>query len=80
MDLCIGGPWNGCRLLGENENYSFRIRVNKSYSTTYFRKEIIYNNSVLVFWIADGLSNLQSDEIIENYLKELIFEINQNIE
>jgi len=70
MNICIGGPWHGSKLLGNvSHEKFFKIKGSTSNSiTTYFKKIVKFKNEKYVFWVSDELLDMQADEIIRGYL------------
>ena len=55
MNICIGGPWHGSKLLGNDNKKSFKVKGKLPNSTTnYFKRKIQFKN---VFYIFGYLMN-----------------------
>lgn len=72
MNICIGGPWDGCKLLGRSRRRTFKITDDKNITTVYHKKIINMQGNIKVFWIADGMSNLHSEQNLQHYLRTLV--------
>ncbi|WP_333668620.1 hypothetical protein [Acinetobacter guillouiae] len=73
MDICIGGPWHRCKLLGQSNDHEkfFKIKDNKSKVVSTYNKKIINVRDVsYVFWVCDELMEIESHKIIKDYLHE----------
>jgi hypothetical protein len=69
MNICIGGPWHGSKLLGHDNKKSFKVKANQSDSVTnYSKRKIKFKNEFYIFWVADELMILDENEIIKTYL------------
>ncbi len=55
MNICIGGPWHGSKLLGNvSHEKFFKIKGSTSNSiTTYLKKIVKFKNEEYVFWVSD---------------------------
>lgn len=70
MNFCIGGPWNGSKLLGKvNYKKSFKVKnASSNLVTTYIKKKVFVQDKSFVFWVADELLDIQANEMIKSYL------------
>ncbi|KAF1020416.1 MAG: hypothetical protein GAK29_03638 [Acinetobacter bereziniae] len=70
MNICIGGPWNGSRLLGSmGHKKSFKVKGTvPDLITVYIKKKIEVKNSIYIFWVSDELMDIDANEIINTYL------------
>jgi hypothetical protein len=70
MNFCIGGPWNGSKLLGRVKfKKSFKVKDTSSKIVTiYIKKKVTFKNQSLVFWVGDELLERQANEMIKCYL------------
>ena len=69
MNICIGGPWHGSKLLGSDNKKSFKVKGKLPDSTTnYFKRKIQFKNVFYIFWVSDELMLLDENEIIKNFL------------
>ena len=52
MNICIGGPWNGCKLLGDSHDKSFKVKDNKLQRIVKYNRKIIHiKKNVYIFWM-----------------------------
>ncbi|MBP2543564.1 hypothetical protein J2769_000758 [Acinetobacter guillouiae] len=69
MNICIGGPWHGSKLLGNDNKKSFKVKGKLPNSTTnYFKRKIQFKNVFYIFWVSDELMLLDENEIIKIFL------------
>lgn len=71
MDICIGGPWNGSKVL-KNQIYgknSFKIKdKNTTILTTYARRLVSIEKIKYVFWISTSITDSEAIELIKKYI------------
>ncbi|MDQ8937271.1 hypothetical protein [Acinetobacter rudis] len=70
MDICIGGPWNGCKILRGSSQYRSRFTVRDEITgnlVKYKKSKIQLGSKNYTFWIS---SNLTDDEV-DNILRKL---------
>lgn len=70
MNICIGGPWNGAKLLGKSQKKdSFIVKDRQTnLITTYYKHKIKSKNEILIFWISEDLIEQDTYELIKLYL------------
>lgn len=69
MNICIGGPWDGAKLLGR-AGYKKTFNIKDKISgriVVYFKRRIIVQNKSYIFWLSDDVKHIKNDEIIKKY-------------
>lgn len=72
MNICIGGPWHGSKLLthGKHEKF-FQVKDSHSkLSSSYFKKKVKVKNAIYTFWVSDEIMDYEAQELIKKYLHE----------
>lgn len=65
MDVCIGGPWNGSKVLKCNsQKEHFNVKDSYGKLITYERRRITIGNRNLTFWFDISLPNEQAKELL----------------
>lgn len=71
MDICIGGHWNGAKIL-KNELYHkkiFKIKMKGSdIISTYQKRRASIDNVIYTFWIDKDVSDAEALKHIQYYL------------
>lgn len=70
MNICIGGPWHGSKLLASRDHQEF-FKINDKkikLLTTYIKKVIKVGDTVCIFWVSNELSDDKASELIKPYL------------
>lgn len=70
MNICIGGPWHGSKLLvfEKHEKFFKVIDKNSKSSSTYFKRRVKVENTVYIFWVSDEIIDLEAYELIKKYV------------
>ena len=72
MNICIGGCWDGKKLLEEPEKGHFCVKdkiMNKL--VVYERFVVSFEGSFYIFWVSNDLDLLEALSKVESYFNEL---------
>lgn len=69
MDICIGGPWDGSRILkSKSPRKRFILKDSTGRPITYERRLIKHGEEELFFWIDTNLNLHEVNEKLKKYL------------
>lgn len=68
MNVCIGGPWHGSKVLKcPSRKGWFSVKDSSGNAIKYQRREVKVGNRSCMFWIESSLTLQQTDELIEKF-------------
>jgi hypothetical protein len=70
MNICIGGPWHGSRVLAPRKHEkAFHVKDNSSEQiTTYLKTKIKTRDEIYIFWVSKEIDNLEMTEQLKKYI------------
>ncbi|MFC2998203.1 hypothetical protein ACFODO_23720 [Acinetobacter sichuanensis] len=72
MNICIGGCWDGKKLLNDQEKGHFCVKdkiMNKL--VVYERFVVTFKGGLYIFWVSNDLEPLEAFSKVKSYFKEL---------
>lgn len=74
MNICIGGPWHGSKLLGRSgPRKTFKVKdSNSGIVINYFKKKVMVKGKLHIFWLSQDLNHIETDEIVKKYFDKII--------